>query len=193
MKGQAEIVEAVGILALIAMIILILTQIPKIFTEFFNLLALASANVVSRDLAGLISVSAVAPKDITIEYAGASDKITYNVQLEDRTIAVEALQNGKPFGGSVCTGTNVETCSYEECFNPSKQNSCCEFDSNAGKCLPKSCSAFDLSVCSSCSGCGLSSQFYAVDNIDKKIENENSFRITKERTDSVNVFDFEAI
>lgn len=133
MKGQAKIVDVITVLGLIVTFLILLTQIPKIYKDVFDMLALASAEVVSREVASLISISAAAPYKITLVYnVSYTQKGTnYTIELKNREANVTLIKNGE---------------AKETAIAP-----------------------------------------FAVNNLNKKIENQNCFVITK---DPSYVFDF---
>ena len=96
MKAQVSATETVTLVVMSAMYILFILQMPKIFKDFFDEIATANSQVVASDMAGLISVSAVAPEDIVIQYHGIVKDINYTVNLKDGNITVEMLRDGKP-------------------------------------------------------------------------------------------------
>lgn len=92
MKGS-EVPGVIGII-LIALVAagLIYLLIEFIFVNLIPLFASGSGPVVSRDLAGLITISGIAPYKITIHYT-ANDVILYNVSINSRVVTVQTLQN----------------------------------------------------------------------------------------------------
>lgn len=95
MKGQINVADALGLLVIAAAFVLILAKIPQIFHDFFTLLALSFSEVVSRDLAGMISISAAAPNEIEIEYRAMVKEFNYTVELRERTINVTMLRDSE--------------------------------------------------------------------------------------------------
>lgn len=92
-KAQAEITEIISLVAIgIALIFFFVVILPKFVDTMFQLIALASAQVVSRDLAGLITISGAAPGRITIFY---QPQAKYNVGIADRIVSVELLEGLK--------------------------------------------------------------------------------------------------
>lgn len=91
MKGTAEIevLLTIGIIvATIALIFEVFVIVDTIISEF----SAASAEVVSRDVASLITISASAPHDITIHYT--TDR-AYKLEFENRFLR-SILQTTKP-------------------------------------------------------------------------------------------------
>lgn len=101
MKAMIPVSDTLTFLAISMIFILIMARIPSIFKEFFSVLSLSTSDVVAHDLAGLISMSAAAPDDITIEYHGRVKQINYTVELKDRNITVEMIIDGEPQERSV--------------------------------------------------------------------------------------------
>jgi len=96
MKSQVAPADIITFLVISVIFVLTMSRIPKIYKEFFSVLALSTSDVVAHDLAGLISMSAAAPDDIIIEYHGRSEQINYTVELKDRDITVEMIVDGEP-------------------------------------------------------------------------------------------------
>jgi len=95
MKGFISVTDILGFIAIGIVAIILLSSVPRIFNEFFGELALANPNVVASDLASLISVSAAAPKDITIIFKGPVKQVNYTVKLKERTITVNVTLEGE--------------------------------------------------------------------------------------------------
>jgi len=96
MKGQEE----PGIIGMILIGIiaagLLYLLIEFVFSNLIPIFATGSVQVVSRDLAGLITISGVAPYKITINYAPEAD-IVYNVSIDSRILTAYTLEGqGKP-------------------------------------------------------------------------------------------------
>jgi len=86
-KAQAEITEIISLVAIsIALVFFFLFVLPKFVDTMFQMIALASAQVVSRDLAGLITISGAAPYKIDISYL---QQAKYNVNIKDRIVSVD--------------------------------------------------------------------------------------------------------
>jgi hypothetical protein len=95
MKGQADIVDMLTVLGLIVCFIMLLMQVPKIYKDVFDMLALSSAEVVSRDIAGLISISAAAPYKATLIYNTTYRETSYTVELKNRQATVTYILKGE--------------------------------------------------------------------------------------------------
>ena len=87
MKGQAEVTEIFSILAIIVVLIALIPIIIPTIQKAIEQFTLDSPDVVSKDLAALISISAVAPRDITIKYAINSEN-DYEIDIKDRLVTV---------------------------------------------------------------------------------------------------------
>jgi hypothetical protein len=92
MKGQEEPgiigILLIGILAAALLYLLI----EFVFSNMIPLFAPASVHVVSRDLAGLITISGISPYKITIKYSPEAD-ILYNASIDSRIVTIYTLQN----------------------------------------------------------------------------------------------------
>lgn len=91
MKGQAEITEIIIILALAAFTIALIPILLNLIQDFFKIFALASPEIVSRDLAGLMTISAAAPNNITLYYKIYAEGISYDFDSHDRKVNVKLL------------------------------------------------------------------------------------------------------
>jgi len=97
MGGQAAVTEVLLTVFIMAALAVSFMLLPKTIQEMIKMLSLASAEVVARDLAGLISVSGTAPGRIYINYDPPGD-VRYDVWIEGRVVNVKAGE--KPEVGS---------------------------------------------------------------------------------------------
>jgi hypothetical protein len=96
MKGQEEpgIIGMILIGILAAALLYLLIEF--VFSNMIPLFASGSVQVISRDLAGLVTISGIAPYKITIDYSPTSD-IIYNVSIDSRILTASTLEsNPKP-------------------------------------------------------------------------------------------------
>lgn len=109
MKGQEKISNTIIIVAMAAVALFFISNFMNFMMDVQKLFALASAEVVSRDLAGLISVSGSEPEEITIFYGGISEEVSYDIKLENRKIEVKMLDEEKEvIGGPIEEGYAVD-------------------------------------------------------------------------------------
>jgi len=95
MKGQAEVTEVVKFVGLTLLFVLFIGLIlPKLLYDMYKMFSLISAEVVAKEIAGLVSVSGVAPHQITIYYSPSSS-VTYDVKVGDRLVRVDLLNKDK--------------------------------------------------------------------------------------------------
>ncbi|MBD3155918.1 MAG: hypothetical protein GF368_04665 [Candidatus Aenigmarchaeota archaeon] len=87
MKGQAETTELLTWIGIIVVLIALIPVIIPIVKNAIESLAMASPDVISKDLASLISVSAAATKDLKVEYDPPGSD-SYDVSIENRMITV---------------------------------------------------------------------------------------------------------
>lgn len=87
--------EVILLIAMIAITLSAIIAIPGWVDDAFRLFALSSAEVVARDLAGIVSISGASPDQITIRYDVEFKGISYNVELKDRMITVVRLEKNK--------------------------------------------------------------------------------------------------
>ena len=91
-SGQESPINVVGVLALIALaVIFTIVALPHLIKNIFELTSLSSAEVVARDIAGLVTISAAAPNRITLQYRMPAEH-EYDVDIEDRFVKVK-LEN----------------------------------------------------------------------------------------------------
>jgi hypothetical protein len=89
-KGQAEITEILSLVAIaVALIFFFVVILPKFMGSMFGMFALNSADAVSRDIAGLTTISGAATDRMTITYAPVS---SYDVKILDRVVYVTLLE-----------------------------------------------------------------------------------------------------
>lgn len=96
MKGQEEpgIIGMILIGILAAALLYLLIEF--VFSNMIPLFASGSVQVISRDLAGLVTISGIAPYKITIDYSPTSD-IIYSVSIDSRILTASTLEsNPKP-------------------------------------------------------------------------------------------------
>lgn len=105
MKGQAEVTEVILIIAMIATTFFVVINIlPMIMDDLGKMLALASGEVVARDISGLTTISGAAPYSIKIFYAPEVEEISYNVEMRKRMVAVDMVRENKECVGTFCKG-----------------------------------------------------------------------------------------
>jgi hypothetical protein len=99
-KATSTVINILGAVMIAAILVFFFFYIfPLFFGDVFKSIALSSSEVVARDIAGLVSVSGVAPDEIKIEY-NPSTSITYNVTIVDRIVRVFlGVVRGVPFSG----------------------------------------------------------------------------------------------
>ncbi len=94
MKGASTVNEIILFIGMAAITLSAIVAIPGWINDAARLFALTSAEIVTRDLAGLISISGAAPDKIIITYAIEKEGVSYNVDLQDRVITVVRLSEG---------------------------------------------------------------------------------------------------
>lgn len=86
---------------------IIFLLINFVFANIIPLFAEGSTEVVSRDLADLITISGIAPYKITIDYQ-PTDNTVYNVSIDSRVLTLYTLENNpKPL--TLSTGVSQYT------------------------------------------------------------------------------------
>jgi hypothetical protein len=93
-KGFENVANVMGAVFITAIVIFLFYYIfPLFFGDMFKSIALSSAEIVTRDMAGFVSVSGVAPNEIRIKYNPSSSTL-YNVSIANRVVKV-AISSGK--------------------------------------------------------------------------------------------------
>jgi len=91
-KGQSEWMEIFMLVCVAAVICIIIFALPGMMSSMASLFALGSAEAVSRDVAGLVTISGAAFEDATITYKGASEALVYNVLIKDKLVSIDTIQ-----------------------------------------------------------------------------------------------------
>jgi len=94
MKGMV-LIEIMAVVFFTLMLIAVIYITPILFSEAARSLALASAEAVAKDIAGLLTMSNAATDRITIHYDCPTDKYLYNIRIEDGIVTVEMLDEEK--------------------------------------------------------------------------------------------------
>ena len=87
MKGQSEVTETLTIIGIIVILLILVPFILPIIQETITSYALDSPDIISKDLASLISITSASPKNIMIEYNTPAGK-EYDIKLENRMLKV---------------------------------------------------------------------------------------------------------
>ena len=82
----AEILLIIGMSAVSAVMF---TKIPGEINDLKQLLALSSANAVAKDIAGLLTTTAISPHNMTLFYS-LPEEASYNVSFKNYTVYVDA-------------------------------------------------------------------------------------------------------
>lgn len=90
-KGQLEWTEVFTLICVAAAILLIVLMFPEMLTNMASLFAMGSAEAVSRDVAGLVTISGAAFDDASITYTGAVETVVYDVLIKDKLVSVESI------------------------------------------------------------------------------------------------------
>lgn len=87
MKGQAEITEILTWIGIIVVLVALIPVIMPIIRNAIESFAFSSPDVVSKDLASLISITAASSSNITIDY-DIPFGINYDVDIDERKVTV---------------------------------------------------------------------------------------------------------
>jgi len=106
-KGTTVVPEIVIITLILVMSALLFLMIPKFIDMFLESAVLSSAEVVARDIASLTSLSKGVLYFSEIKYVPPTEKATYNIEIKDRYVTVERLdedycKEGKNVGKEFC-------------------------------------------------------------------------------------------
>ena len=95
MKGQAEATEVFMLVSLAILMVVMILLIWPLSQSISKVITTASAELVAKDLAGLTTISAAAPGNISISYEVEAGSINFNVDMKDRVVNVNMLDGGK--------------------------------------------------------------------------------------------------
>lgn len=102
LKGVETVTTVIGAVLIAAITVFFFYYMfPLFFGDLFQSIALSSSEIVARDMAGFISVSAVAPNQIQIEYSPSSST-QYNVSIANRVVNV-ILSAGKTTNNEIAS------------------------------------------------------------------------------------------
>lgn len=82
-----SVIETILIVGMCVIAALMFIQILNEINDLTKLLALSSANAIAKDIAGLLTTTAIAPHNITLNYA-LPEEASYNISLQDYTVYV---------------------------------------------------------------------------------------------------------
>jgi len=110
-KGDATI-SVLGTAVIMAIVVIFVAKIiPDYVMSAFEFMSSSSAEVVSRNLAGFITISAAAPNEISIDYF-ASKSSEYNVKIENRVINLDLLSASFGAKGGSITKAGIDSICY---------------------------------------------------------------------------------
>lgn len=90
MKGAESVATVLGAIFITVIVVFFFYYIfPLFFGDLFQSIALSSSEIVARDIAGFISVSGVAPDEISIQYSPSSS-VFYNVSVSQRVVKINS-------------------------------------------------------------------------------------------------------
>jgi len=109
MKGQSKVTEVIFFIGLVVLLLQLIFIYPKLWKELIDSVIHTSPLIVVRDIAGLITVSGAAPDTIKIFYKVPTDKYSYNLNVDKRTVKLQMLdENGKPIGSEAITQIPID-------------------------------------------------------------------------------------
>lgn len=86
MKGTI-VTDAIATIAILVILIILFFSIPTIISQMQEIFVQDSPRIVSRDIAGLATMSAASVNDIKIHYS-VHDQVSYDIEFEDRVVTV---------------------------------------------------------------------------------------------------------
>ncbi len=92
MKGQAEVTEILTWIGIIVVLVALIPVIMPIIRDAIESFAFSSPEVVSKDLASLISITVASSSNITIDYEIPLG-VNYDVDIDERKVTVS--KNGE--------------------------------------------------------------------------------------------------
>jgi competence protein ComGC len=93
LKGQTPVVEMLGIVSMIVLGIILLLMIPKLINEFLGSFAYASAEIVARDIASLVSLSKASLHTTSINYNIPTEVAKFKLEFNNRYLTVLRIDN----------------------------------------------------------------------------------------------------
>ena len=90
-KGAGEFSDTFLFFIIAICILAMIPGLLSIAEEISTLLTMSSAELIAVDLAGLTTVSGASQGNITMTYENENEKITYDLTIEDRMLAVTGI------------------------------------------------------------------------------------------------------
>jgi len=127
-KGSGDtVISVLGVAVTAVVLVIFITQIvPGIIGDAYGTLSIASAEVVSRNLAGLITASAAAPNEITINYQ-PSETHKYAVATGTRTVGVQLLTETFQMKGIIVSKLGIDCSCRGLAYSETKAGGSCWF------------------------------------------------------------------
>lgn len=108
----STVVFVLGIVLILAGVVaFVVIVIPGQIESLYGAISSISPEVASRNLAGLITISAAAPNEIDIEYQPSSTE-TYDVNIEKRTINVKLVDEKYGMKGEIISKAAIDSVCY---------------------------------------------------------------------------------
>ena len=85
MKGTTT-TDAISTVAIIIVMIILLFLIPDIIAQAKEMFVMDAPRVVSRDLAGIATITAASPYDMSVNY---STRSSYNIKFSEKFVTVD--------------------------------------------------------------------------------------------------------
>jgi len=85
-KGTWSSIEVLMVVLLLVVGAMIIAQTQTIATDMSSFISHASAESVARDVGGLISISAAAVDEISIDFRSPNKKVVYDIEIEDKVV-----------------------------------------------------------------------------------------------------------
>jgi len=96
-KGQAELTDVLLVVILSICVMSVAFKVPEIIDDMGSLVTLSSAERTALDLGALITISGTAQDDITIFYENEDESISYDLEIDGRSLNILTIRiNGEP-------------------------------------------------------------------------------------------------
>jgi hypothetical protein len=111
-SGQTSVVDIFGVVLVMAgAVVFALFVIPYMFKDIFDMSSLSSAEIVARDLGGMITISGAAPNEMTISHRMHST-YKYTIDIADRFASAKMTTPVYDMKGEAYSKTAIDDIHY---------------------------------------------------------------------------------
>jgi len=89
-KGVWSSIEVLMIVLLMVVGVMVIVQVQTVAKDLSSFITHASAESVARDVGGLMSISAAAIDEISIDFRSPNKNVVYDIEVEDKVVKVTA-------------------------------------------------------------------------------------------------------